>query len=119
MDQAMEDLDKDTNCPDGVPPQIWERLCMYRRQKVEYETQVSQVNPSVGTGLSKQCRPRSDAAKWHLIRVNTVCHLPSNFKMSQQVEKLTCSNFMSSMGKYPAFHAPVFHVQLPTHIVHE
>ena len=41
MDQAMEELDRDSNCPDGVPPHVWERLCMYRRQKVEYETQVS------------------------------------------------------------------------------
>ena len=40
MDTAMEELDRESNCPEGVPPQIWERLCMYRRQKVEYETQV-------------------------------------------------------------------------------
>ncbi|XP_053407637.1 cilia- and flagella-associated protein 43-like isoform X4 [Mercenaria mercenaria] len=37
MDQAMDDLDKQSNCPEGVEPQVWERLCMYRRQKVENE----------------------------------------------------------------------------------
>ena len=41
MDGAMEDMDKETNCPEGVPSHVWERLCMYRRQKVDYETQVS------------------------------------------------------------------------------
>lgn len=37
MDGAMDDLDKPSNCPEGVEPHIWERLCMYRRQKVENE----------------------------------------------------------------------------------
>ncbi|XP_060599927.1 cilia- and flagella-associated protein 43-like [Ruditapes philippinarum] len=37
MDTAMEDLDKPVNCPEGVEPHVWERLCMYRRQKVENE----------------------------------------------------------------------------------
>ena len=40
LDTAMEELDRETNCPEGVPPQVWQRLCMYRRQKVEYENQV-------------------------------------------------------------------------------
>lgn len=37
MDGAMDELDKDSNCPDGVEPNVWKRLCMYRRQKVENE----------------------------------------------------------------------------------
>ena len=40
MDTAMDDLDKAVNCPEGVEPQVWERLCMYRRQKVENENLV-------------------------------------------------------------------------------
>ena len=40
LDTAMEELDRESNCPEGVPPQVWQRLCMYRRQKVEYENQV-------------------------------------------------------------------------------
>ncbi|KAL4232016.1 Cilia- and flagella-associated protein 43 [Mactra antiquata] len=40
MDGAMDDLDKESNCPEGVEPHIWQRLCMYRRQKVENENLV-------------------------------------------------------------------------------
>lgn len=42
-DGAMDDLDKDSNCPEGVEPHIWQRLCMYRRQKVENENLVCYV----------------------------------------------------------------------------
>lgn len=36
----MVDLDKDINCPEGVDLAVWERMCAYRRQKVESENLV-------------------------------------------------------------------------------
>jgi hypothetical protein len=38
----MADLDKDVNCPEGVDLAVWERMCLYRRQKVESENLVKQ-----------------------------------------------------------------------------
>lgn len=39
-DTSMDELDKESNCPEGVEPNIWKRLCLYRRQKVENENLV-------------------------------------------------------------------------------
>ena len=40
LEHAMADLDKDTNCPEGVELSVWHRMCTYRKQKVESENLV-------------------------------------------------------------------------------
>ena len=35
LDGAINEMDKDVNCPEGVEPHVWQRLCQYRREKIE------------------------------------------------------------------------------------
>ncbi|ELU02415.1 hypothetical protein CAPTEDRAFT_160880 [Capitella teleta] len=42
LETAMVDLDKDINCPEGLDISVWERMCLYRRQKIESENLVKQ-----------------------------------------------------------------------------
>ena len=37
IDSALSDLDKPVNMPDGVEDGAWERLCKYRRAKINSE----------------------------------------------------------------------------------
>ncbi|ESO90244.1 hypothetical protein LOTGIDRAFT_233795 [Lottia gigantea] len=37
MEQAIEELDRQSNMPENLEVQIWERLCHYRREKIESE----------------------------------------------------------------------------------
>ncbi|XP_052225547.1 cilia- and flagella-associated protein 43-like isoform X5 [Dreissena polymorpha] len=40
MANQMADLDKLSNCPEGVEPLVWDRLCRYRMEKVKSENKV-------------------------------------------------------------------------------
>ncbi|XP_021355562.1 cilia- and flagella-associated protein 43-like isoform X2 [Mizuhopecten yessoensis] len=35
LENSINDLDKDINAPEGIEPHIWQRLCKYRREKIE------------------------------------------------------------------------------------
>lgn len=35
LEHSIADLDKDINAPEGIEPHIWQRLCKYRREKIE------------------------------------------------------------------------------------
>ena len=35
LETALAELDKTINCPENVEPHVWERMCRYRRQKVQ------------------------------------------------------------------------------------
>ena len=37
MESALAELDKDSNMPEGLDLPVWERMCAYRRQKIESE----------------------------------------------------------------------------------
>ena len=37
MEAALAELDRETNCPEGINTDVWNRLCQYRRVKVESE----------------------------------------------------------------------------------
>lgn len=37
LDSALTDLDKPVNMPEGVEQVAWERLCKYRRAKIDSE----------------------------------------------------------------------------------
>ena len=37
MEAALTELDRDTNCPEGISVDVWQRMCQYRRVKVESE----------------------------------------------------------------------------------
>lgn len=41
VETALSDLDKLVHTPDGVDEGAWERLCKYRRSKIESEMLVS------------------------------------------------------------------------------
>jgi hypothetical protein len=41
LDAAIQDLDKITNIPEGVDEAVWQRLCAYRREKIENDLLVS------------------------------------------------------------------------------
>ncbi|XP_013386289.1 cilia- and flagella-associated protein 43 isoform X2 [Lingula anatina] len=42
MESALQELDKESNMPEGVQLYVWERLCRYRRQKIDSEQLVKQ-----------------------------------------------------------------------------
>ncbi|KAK3096042.1 hypothetical protein FSP39_022384 [Pinctada imbricata] len=42
LDAAIHDLDKDSNCPEGTEPHVWQRLCQYRREKIENDLLIKQ-----------------------------------------------------------------------------
>ena len=42
LEAALADLDKGSNMPEGVELHVWERMCAYRRQKIESEQLVRQ-----------------------------------------------------------------------------
>lgn len=41
LDSALTDLDKPVNMPEGVGEAAWDRLCKYRRTKIDSEMLVS------------------------------------------------------------------------------
>lgn len=41
LDAAIQDLDKISNIPEGVEEAVWQRLCAYRREKIENDLLVS------------------------------------------------------------------------------
>ena len=41
LEVALQELDRETNAPEGVEPPVWDRMCSYRRQKIESEQLVS------------------------------------------------------------------------------
>jgi len=42
IEVALTELDKPSNIPEGVDAAAWQRLCQYRRQKIESEQLVKQ-----------------------------------------------------------------------------
>ncbi|XP_076460305.1 cilia- and flagella-associated protein 43-like [Babylonia areolata] len=40
LDAALADLDKPVHMPEGLEPSIWQRMCQYRRTKIESENMV-------------------------------------------------------------------------------
>ena len=44
LETALVDLDKDTNIPDGVDAAVWDRMCKYRRTKIESEQLVIMIS---------------------------------------------------------------------------
>ena len=40
-ENALAELDKESNMPEGIDPGLWQRFCLYRRQKIESDQQVS------------------------------------------------------------------------------
>ncbi|XP_062576681.1 cilia- and flagella-associated protein 43-like isoform X2 [Saccostrea cucullata] len=42
LDAAIQDLDKISNMPDGVDEAVWQRLCAYRREKIENDLLIKQ-----------------------------------------------------------------------------
>ncbi len=60
LECAMVDLDKDSNIPDGVDIGIWERMCKYRRLKIESEQLVRkdryfQINKKYPNQIISKC----------------------------------------------------------------
>ena len=41
LESALVELDKESNIPEGIENHIWERMCRYRRHKIEGEQLVS------------------------------------------------------------------------------
>lgn len=41
LEAAINDLDKDSNIPEGIDLSVWERLCKFRRVKIENDFLVS------------------------------------------------------------------------------
>ncbi|XP_048745697.2 cilia- and flagella-associated protein 43-like isoform X3 [Ostrea edulis] len=42
LDAAIQDLDKISNIPEGVEEAVWQRLCAYRREKIENDLLIKQ-----------------------------------------------------------------------------
>ncbi|KAL5017485.1 hypothetical protein ScPMuIL_007074 [Solemya velum] len=40
METAVDDMDKGSNIPEGLDNSVWERFCVYRREKIESEQMV-------------------------------------------------------------------------------
>ena len=40
LETALQELDKESNMPDGVELHVWERLCSFRREKIDKENLV-------------------------------------------------------------------------------
>lgn len=41
LEAALDELDKPANMPEGLDPTVWQRLCNYRRAKIESENMVN------------------------------------------------------------------------------
>jgi hypothetical protein len=41
LDAALEEMDHESHMPDGCDPQVWLRMCAYRRTKIDREHLVS------------------------------------------------------------------------------
>lgn len=42
LDQAIQEMDKEVNCPEGLDTSVWERFCSYRREKIENDQLMKQ-----------------------------------------------------------------------------
>merc|ERR1711971_400726 len=42
LDHAIAELDKEINIPEGVELPVWQRLCQYRREKIENDLLIKQ-----------------------------------------------------------------------------